>query len=97
FNRENIQIADPDLIPSFEVDLAAGQTLEVAVKAFDESDSHGGGAVWLLVSTYIPGWLDMNPAHIVRECLTDTNWGMGYASGDMGDSFYTAADTLHLE
>jgi hypothetical protein len=41
---------------------------------------------------------DMNPAHIIRECLTDTKWGMGYASGDIdNDAFTTAADTLYSE
>lgn len=39
--------------------------------------------------------LDMNPAHIIRECLTDHTWGMGYADADIDDdSFTAAADTL---
>lgn len=41
---------------------------------------------------------DMNPAHIVRECLTDPDWGMGYPESDIDDdSFAAAADTLHAE
>jgi len=40
---------------------------------------------------------DMNPAHIIRECLTDANWGMGYPEEDMGDSFVVAADRLYSE
>lgn len=40
---------------------------------------------------------DMNPAHIIRECLTDPDWGMGYPEDDIGDSFTTAADTLYSE
>lgn len=41
---------------------------------------------------------DMNPAHIVRECLTDPDWGMGYQDADIDDpSFMTAADTLYAE
>lgn len=41
---------------------------------------------------------DMNPAHIIRECLTDPDWGMGYAEADMDDaSFTAAADTLYDE
>jgi hypothetical protein len=41
---------------------------------------------------------DMNPAHIIRECLTDANWGMGYTSSDMDDvAFMAAADTLFDE
>ncbi len=41
---------------------------------------------------------DMNPAHIIRECLTDSNWGMGYPEADIDDNaFKAAADTLHDE
>lgn len=40
---------------------------------------------------------DMNPAHILRECLTNTAWGLGYGEADIGQSFGTAADTLHAE
>lgn len=45
----------------------------------------------------ISGQLDMNPAHIIRECLTDPLWGMGYQSADMGASFAAAADVLYGE
>lgn len=42
--------------------------------------------------------VDMNPAHIIRECLTDSAWGMGYTSSDMDDTaFMAAADTLYDE
>ena len=41
---------------------------------------------------------DMNPAHIIRECLTDPDWGMGYAEADIDDdAFMSAADALHSE
>ena len=36
--------------------------------------------------------------HIIRECLTDTTWGMGYAESDIDEpSFILAADTLYDE
>lgn len=39
-----------------------------------------------------------NPAHMVYECLTNAEWGMGYPSASLDDaSFKTAADTLHSE
>lgn len=42
--------------------------------------------------------VDMNPAHIVYECLTDSNWGMGYPTAAIdNDSFSAAADALHAE
>lgn len=41
---------------------------------------------------------DMNPAHIIRECLTDPDWGMGYQDADIDDaSFIAAADRLYDE
>lgn len=40
----------------------------------------------------------MNPAHIIRECLTDPDWGMGYSEGLIdAASFTAAADTLFNE
>lgn len=42
--------------------------------------------------------LDMNPAHIIRECLTDSVWGLGYNESDVDDvSFTNCADTLYSE
>lgn len=40
---------------------------------------------------------DMNPAHIIRDCLTNRDWGLGYSSVEIGASFTTAADTLYTE
>ena len=31
---------------------------------------------------------DMNPAHIIRECLTNRTWGLGYGDADIGPSFH---------
>ena len=42
--------------------------------------------------------IGMNPAHIIRECLTNINWGMGYSDLDIDDdSFTAAATTLQAE
>lgn len=44
------------------------------------------------------GAYDMNPAHMIRECLTDPDWGMGYLDDDVDDAaFEQAADILHAE
>ncbi|MFW6002299.1 MAG: hypothetical protein ACOCQD_03080 [archaeon] len=43
-------------------------------------------------------YVDMNPAHIIRECLTNDIWGMGYSTSEIDkNSFSTAAETLHEE
>lgn len=39
----------------------------------------------------------MNPAHIIYQCQTDPDWGMGYPPASMGDSFAAAADTFFGE
>lgn len=50
------------------------------------------------VTNAIFAHFDMNPAHIIRECLTDLDWGMGYQESDIDDvSFTAAADTLYNE
>jgi hypothetical protein len=41
---------------------------------------------------------DMGPAHIIRECLTNPIWGMGYPADDIDDfSFKRAADIFFDE
>lgn len=56
----------------------------------------GGIPQWYLAKADVGG--DMNPAHLVREVLTDPDWGMGYPELDVDDvSFTAAADLLHSE
>jgi hypothetical protein len=51
---------------------------------------------WYPAKAEISG--DANPAHIIRECLTNPDWGMGYPVTDIDDAgFATAADTLYSE
>lgn len=81
-------------IQSFSATVEAGQEVEIAVKAYDETVAAGGTYFGIKYTTQA----DMNPAHIIRECLTDSNWGMGYLSADIDDtSFTSAADTLYDE
>lgn len=55
-----------------------------------------GNPQWYLAKAAIGQ--DMNPAHIIYECLTDNDWGMGYQSSDIDiPSFTIAADTLYNE
>lgn len=51
---------------------------------------------WYPATAEISG--DANPAHIIRECLTNRDWGMGYPETDIDDaSFTAAAGTLYSE
>lgn len=55
-----------------------------------------GIAQWYDAKAEVQG--DMNAAHIIRECLTDTQWGMGYPETDIDDaSFQAAADQMFTE
>lgn len=40
---------------------------------------------------------DMNPAHIVYQCITNAEWGMGYPEASIGDTFTTVAQALYDE
>lgn len=71
---------------------------------FANTTSISYGNVVLVSASYFSGedrlgtCFDMNPAHIIRECLTDGNWGMGYPESEIDDqSFTAAADTLYDE
>jgi hypothetical protein len=49
-------------------------------------------------SEFPAGVVDINPAHIIHEVLTDKLWGMGYNDANLDDaSFRAAADTLFTE
>lgn len=49
-----------------------------------------------MITTMTTG--DMNPAHIIRECLTNTVWGIGVSEVSIDDvSFKKAADRLYIE
>lgn len=55
-----------------------------------------GIAQWYSAKADVGG--DMNPAHLIREVLTDPDWGMGYPGADVDNaSFTAAADTLYSE
>lgn len=55
-----------------------------------------GIAQWYIAKAAIGQ--DMNPAHIIRECLTDPDWGMGYPEADVDETtFRAAADQMYSE
>lgn len=74
--------------------LPAGTTLTVRLKNFVS------GSVCQATGLFTVSGLtrDMNPIHIIRECLTDPDWGMGYTDADIDDdNFRAAADQIHSE
>lgn len=56
-----------------------------------------GATQWYDEKAQIGSW-DMNPAHIVRECLLNSEWGAGESGLDVdATSFVTCADTFYNE
>jgi len=56
----------------------------------------GAASLWL--EGVCGGYVEMNPAHIIRECLTDQQWGLGLPEADVDEtSFAAAAQTLYDE
>lgn len=96
-NRVNESIAN-NHVNEHLFDVAVGSAFEIAVKAFDEVEDPAGGGTFLSVEMYTDDYQAMNPAHIVYQCLTDPDWGMGYPAATIDDTdFRAAADALFAE
>lgn len=108
---DNPPFAPPDYYPTEAAALSA-QALEVPVSltGFDKYSLHfndagpqptqdvNRGSMTFKISLLSGYSHDMNPAHIIRECLVDPDWGMGYLPADIDDtSFMAAADQLYNE
>lgn len=87
-NRNNVQLQEGEI---FDFTLPAG-TYTLYAKAFDEHPTEG--ATYLSIEIIAFGHSDMNPSHIIRECLTDPDWGMGYQDSDIDDASFTAAANM---
>lgn len=79
--------------------LLVNGTNTVAIKHDDGDDGPGfDNYAYFNIGFTSPLSGDMNPAHIIRECLTDPDWGLGYQAADIDDTVFMAcADTLYDE
>ncbi len=93
-----------DYFSSYAINIDLEDTTDSAY--IDNTDSDGipvvsGGdtsAIEETIASVIFTYYDMNPAHIIYECLTDSVWGMGYDADDLDeDTFTSAADTMYDE
>lgn len=74
--------------------LGPGQTVTVRIRNTINPFSGVTGSLHVR----FPGQLDLNAVHVIRECLTDPDWGMGYAEEDIDETtFRAAADTIFAE
>lgn len=88
-NRNNVDIAGNDG-NSYDFVISHSGVTEILVKAYSESLAGAQGGNFLdVVITPLSG--DMNPAHMIYQCLTDTQWGMGYPTTAIDSASFTAA------
>lgn len=85
-------------IPPNLVNLEGPNIVVMKVTDSFKNGSPAGNPTYIYAGLQLLGHADMNPTHIIRECLTDPDWGMGYAEADIDDdSFRAAADVLYDE
>ena len=101
-NQFFLGIRNSDFTGDIWVSPTADNGSWVSVGPIEYSTSTGYAAIGDLAGGAIIGQGgstgDMNPAHIIRECLTDPDWGLGYQDSDIDDvSFTAAADILFNE
>lgn len=110
FQVTNAEGSNVELLTSFyassdEAALAVQSVLPLQVSGstsytvwiYDPNPSDNRQGMSIKAQIY-PGLTAMNPAHIVYECLTNPEWGMGYDAGIIDDaSFRAAADTFFNE
>lgn len=78
------------------VNLSAPETGTLMVKCFN--DIVGPTELQITVNADLIVSPDMNPAHIIYQCITDPIWGMGWPTSQIDSaSFTAAADALHSE
>jgi hypothetical protein len=99
-NPTNEQIpSNEDAYFELSGDFSIG-THTLVIYCLDEPENFGVTGDGTYFDASLAGWeqLDMNPAHIIRECLTSQVWGLGYQEADIDEgSFISAADTLFAE
>lgn len=73
----------------------------ITIKCVDDGRGvHSGNWIWfdLRLKDNTAKEADINPAHIIRECLTNQVWGIGVSELNIDDlSFKNAADVLYDE
>lgn len=73
-----------------------------AVRVTRNTITAGGQSIWNSANASIPSGVadspGMNGSHIIYECLTNPDWGLGYPVSDIDEaSFLSAASTLRAE
>ena len=104
FRESNLTVADQFLIPSSGLGGYYNSEFRVFGEYLYRATSSAGVTTGVLRSEcfrLLPikyGRYDANPAHIIYECLTNDDWGLGLPGNQIDtDSFVLAADILYAE
>lgn len=81
---------------TFEVEVADGATVTLSYDTDDDAIIGQEQTLSVAGDAALQA-MAMNPAHIIVECLTNSEWGDGWPRAMIGPSFTAAADTLHAE
>lgn len=87
---------------NFSVQVRNGATITAKAETGDPGYTGTINGYWQYIKFKAKGEngenADINPAHIIRECLTNQVWGIGVSESNIDDvSFKKAADTLFDE
>ncbi|MGC4076853.1 MAG: phage tail protein [Rubrivivax sp.] len=85
-----------DIAATFDVQVADGATVTLQYETLDD-EMIGAQQTLSVTADIVRNARAMNPAHIIVECLTNSEWGDGWPRAMIGPSFTAAADTLHAE
>lgn len=71
--------------------------VSVVMRVLNSFNPLSGGSGVVTAFRTVAGAAAMNPAHIIVECLTNSEWGDGWPRAMIGPAFTAAADALHAE
>ncbi len=97
------ELDDEDVVKhhmaAIPANIATKGTHTITVLVYDEIVDYGSGdSTYFTMRVFYRYFNSMNPAHIIRECLTNSKWGMSKFEHQIIDSeFKDAADILYDE
>ncbi|AXY41590.1 phage tail protein [Halomonas sp. JS92-SW72] len=86
FGSMQVQVPEPLPVSTVHIESDASVSRAAGASTWDE--------IHVLTGTPV---VDANPAHVIYECLTDTDWGMGASPGDLDTASFQSASVRLFE
>lgn len=99
-NKKGAWSSSPVVITGFNIDLDDITYTRMVVNngVYVINSENSSGMVDAAQGSFKMAYWDMNPSHIIRECLVDKSWGNETPEHEIDDeSFIKCADTLYRE